>query len=397
MKGEYGLTPRDQSQLFQNRGNLESTLDRYFNTRRLMSSRGQDVSHYDVIIPREMGVFKQQQERLRITEIEQARKKQQEQEEFDRLNPNRMEDLKKAVDEYIAWNKRKERMEEAKAELWRRFPRDAWKLLSKHEPDEALKLAEEQEIDRKRVEVEMEQRMKEAEDSRTKEAAMKKAVADLSNIFEYKFDIAEKKEGKNEEKGMPQDATGLSKHLINIAARKLTSKEVQELRKEYWTAEGNKGKQSRSDRKGGAHPASVSSLAKKYGISYQSTNGIIVRKVYYDLPLAEGEPEENLKKLNTTEYKVQARAKKLGLETIIGKGGRIALKPEDATRLQQQKMEQKKLRAKAKAEADPEAFKAKNEAMVAKIKATKAANKAKKEEATRAAGQSNAAAGAGGY
>lgn len=382
LKGEYGLRPRDQSQLFQNRGDLESTVDRYFNTRRLMTRRGQDVSHYDKLIPREMGVFRQQQERLRLHEIEQARKKQLEREEFDRLNPNFMEETRKAAEEWVAWNKRRDRMDEAKAELWRRFPRDAWKLLTKHEPDVALKLAEEEEVDRKRVEDEREQRMKELEESRTKEAAMKKAVADLSNIFEYKFDITEKKNDEEREKGAFPEATGLSKHTVNIANRKLTSQEAQEIRKEYWTAEGNKAK-------GGVnpHPASVSNLAKKYNTTIASMSKLINRRVYYDLPLAEGEPEENLKQLNETEYRVKQRAKKLGLETIIGKGGRLALKTEDATRLRDEAREKSKMKREAKAAADPEAEAARKKKISDNIKAAKAKAKAAKAE------QSNAAAG----
>jgi hypothetical protein len=119
------------------------------------------------------------------------------------------------------------------------------------------------------------------------------------------------------------EATGLGAHKFygeRNRNSKLNIAEVNEIRRRYWV---NKETQT--------------ALAKEYGVAEPTVNNLIKRETWSFLPQAEGEPDEVLKALNATDKNVIARAKKLGVEPVRNKIGRLALPPEVVLRLKAEK------------------------------------------------------------
>ena len=143
--------------------------------------------------------------------------------------------------------------------------------------------------------------------AKAREEAMAGAAVDLSRVFG---------EGKREEKGRLEalDATGLGTHHAVGEAHpkaKLTDALVQQLRREYWASDRNRG--------------DVKAMKAKYGIAKGTMQSVIYRQSWVHLPRVEGEPEENLKRLSGAEARVAKKAKELGVEPVRNELGRIAL------------------------------------------------------------------------
>lgn len=165
--------------------------------------------------------------------------------------------------------------------------------------------------------------------AKAREEAMAKSVVDFSQVFG---------EGKNEERKRLDalDATGHGTHHAVGEAHpraKLTDALAQQLRREYWASDRNKGE--------------VKPMQVKYGISKGSFNAVISRASWVHLPRVEGEPEENLKRLSKSETRVAKKAKEQGVEPVRNKLGRLALPADAVAKLRAEKIA-KSLATKAK-------------------------------------------------
>jgi len=93
---------------------------------------------------------------------------------------------------------------------------------------------------------------------------------------------------------------------------KLTNAQATEIRRRWWV---NKEPQI--------------ALAREYGVADPTINNVIKRETWSHLPQVEGEPDEIFNAPNATDKNVLAKAKKLGIEPVRNKIGRLAL-PADA-------------------------------------------------------------------
>ena len=185
----------------------------------------------------------------------------------------------------------------------------------------ALALHQKQVKEREEHAREVEKAREEQGFAKAREEAMAAAAVDLSQLFG-----AGKK--ADTERLQALDYTGLGVHHVigeKHPKAKLTDALVQQLRREYWTSDRNKG--------------DVKPMREKYGIAKPTFDSVISRSTWVHLPLVEGEPEENLKRLSKAEMRVAKKAKEMGVEPVRNKLGRLAL-PADVV---------VKLRAEAKA------------------------------------------------
>lgn len=394
MRGEFGLEPTPSYGPYV-ANDLESTLDRYFRRMRVDKFAGKDVRHYERTLPSEMSRVRD------ILEGDRDYQRYRAQLEAEGEDMGYMPETRRDYEYELQNEFDMETSVEDMERLYRRYPRDADELLKKAKGDarDAERLGEELDAKRKQED---------------KERTMRGAIADLSNIYEFTNTTPETK-------GLPKKGealfTGLGVHKINRALRAFSDEEAQAIRKQYWMGTDNKGRTTK--RGENASPDTITSIAKKYSQLHGHTirigiiSDIIQRRKYHELPLAEGEPVENLKKLTGREEQTIAQAKKLGVPIIVGKGGKYAMDPEVALQIKKDRAKALADARKAKADADPEAYKAAVAAKAAKALATKAAKAAAdpeaaaerkkkqgekvkagkaKAKAARGAGQSNAAA-----
>jgi hypothetical protein len=404
MRGHYGIpheSIHDHRSLVSRRGDIEDTLDRYFGMRRHDMKMGRHTTHYDRILPNELSVARGHLER-RVKE---------EREDVER-------------DERY--------QEQSKSELMRAFPREAQELLAGRKPGEALAIAKfrmkKQEEKKKQDEIDFlkeQERLRELEAEKTtlefeamfersreiqrmKDEQRVKALAltlkDQSHIYQLvepqPIEVPINEGPAEEPKGpvviaQPTMGTGRSKHIIGSQRRRFTDEEVQAIRSEYWTASGNK-KGVKRERNKASIPHSIRDIADRFGVVTSVIFNIIERSYYYYLPLAEGEPEENLQKPTAAEIKLKKDAAKRGITLEIGSGGRLAL-PMDIVAKKKIETSKKMSEVKKKGfqkmrEEEPEKYKEVQQNRLAGKK------KNKKQESAEAGAseRSNAAAG-GGY
>ena len=166
-------------------------------------------------------------------------------------------------------------------------------------------------------------------------------------------------------------STGYGVHKVigeGNASHKLTVKEVQEIRTDWWSRPHIRG-QSMGD--------GLIEVGEKYGVSPSTINSLLQRKSWYNLPFIEGEPTEE--RLNVNEKRlVKIFKEKYGgtrEQMVRNKQGRLALPPEIALKEKAEASE----KAKAKrTELTEEERKEKNRITNEKRQATKKANKEKK-------------------
>jgi len=161
----------------------------------------------------------------------------------------------------------------------------------------------------------------EVENQRIKAMFQPKIVEDRSNIFQT-GDLTIKKPALD-----LIETTGIGVHA-NYGERhskaKLTNEKATEIRRRVWV---NKEKQN--------------ALAKEYGVAEPTINNVISRESWSHLPQVEGEPDDVFKSPNSTEKNVIALAKKLGIEPIRNKIGRLSLPPEVVLQMRMKKKDAK--------------------------------------------------------
>jgi hypothetical protein len=165
--------------------------------------------------------------------------------------------------------------------------------------------------------------------AKAREEAMAKSVVDFSQVFGA--GVKEERERLD-----ALDATGLGTHHAvgeKHPKAKINDAIAQQLRREYWASDRNRG--------------DVKAMQAKYGISRGTLRAVIERATWVHLPRVEGEPEENLKRLSKSEVRVAKKAKEEGVEPVRNKLGRLALPADVVTKLRAEKIA-KSLATKAK-------------------------------------------------
>ena len=275
-------------------GTMGAKLDQYFSNYHKLKERGDDVSHYERMLPKEVEI--------------QA----------------------KHFAQHLANKAREQEITPEVAEMMERFMRDVPEMVA-HIRASHERLAHERAVEKAREEQGF---------AKAREEAMASSVVDLSRVFGERH--GEKHTGSEGR----VEATGLGMHQAvgeQSVRAKLTDEIAQQIRREYWASGEPKGVGGG----GVVREAGFGTLANRYGISKAAISYVIHRRTWVHLPRVEGEPEENLKKLSETERRVVKKAKEQGVEPERNKLGRLALPPDVVVKLRAEGIE-KRVATKAK-------------------------------------------------
>ena len=273
-------------------GTMGAKLDQYFSNYHKLKERGDDVSHYESMLPKEVEI--------------QA----------------------KHFAQHLARKAREQEITPEVAEMMERFMRDVPEMVA-HIRASNERFAHERAVEKAREEQGF---------AKAREEAMASSVVDLSQVF------GERQQQAGGGKSDFLKATGLGMHAQygqEHAKAKLNDASVQQLRREYWASGGDKRGTFHGERQEGTY----THLAEKYGIKPSTAVHAIKRESWMHLPLVEGEPEENLKKLSIQEHKIVRKAKELGVEPVRNKLGRLALPADVVAKLRAEAKEKKATKA----------------------------------------------------
>lgn len=141
---------------------------------------------------------------------------------------------------------------------------------------------------------------------------VEKGLLDRSDVF-----AKDKTKGEFKSEGM--ETTGVGAHIQygeKHSKAKLTNADANTIRALYWSKQ----------------ETNLAKIAEKYKVAEPTIWKLLKRNTWSHLPQAEGEPDENYKARNQTDDKVLKRAKKLGVEPVANKIGRLRL-PDEALKL----------------------------------------------------------------
>ena len=261
-------------------GTMGAKLDQYFVNYHILKERGEDVSHYESSLPKEV-------------------------------------DIKtKHFAQHLANKAKEQEITPEVAEMVERFMRDVPEMVA-HIRASHERFAHERAVEKAREEQGF---------AKAREEAMASSVVDLSRVFGERHG---ERHGGTEGR---VEATGLGMHQAvgeQSVRAKLTDETAQQIRREYWASGEPKG----TGGGGVVREAGLASLGKKYGVSKTAILFVLRRRTWVHLPRVEGEPEENLKGLSETERRVAKKAKALGVEPVRSELGRIALPPDVVVKL----------------------------------------------------------------
>lgn len=282
-------------------GKTGAKLDDYFVIYHRKKERGEDVSHYESLLPKEV-------------------------------------DIKTKHFAQHLLNKAKEReITPEEAEDMERFMRAVPEILA-HIKASHERAAHEREVEKAREEQGF---------AKAREDAMAKSVVDLSRVFGSGGGGGGGGEDMLKATGLGIHHTFGEKH----AAAKLNDEIVQQIRREYWASGGQE--RLRAGRKVGGKrgehaEGTFIALAKKYGVASSTLTHAVRRSTWVHLPRVEGEPEENLKQWSLQEKNIVKKAKALGVEPVRSELGRLALPADAVAKLRAEGLEKQKATKAAK-------------------------------------------------
>jgi len=267
-------------------GTMGAKLDQYFVNYHILKERGENVSHYESSLPKEV-------------------------------------DIKtKHFAQHLANKAKEQEITPEVAEMVERFMRDVPEMVA-HIRASHERFAHERAVEKAREEQGF---------AKAREEAMASSVVDLSQVFGERQKVNQIGEDMLK-------ATGLGIHLAvgeKHAAAKLNDELVQQIRREYWASGGQerlRRGRTAGMKKGEHAEGTFIELAKKYGVAGSTLTHAVRRSTWVHLPRVEGEPEENLKQLSLQEKQIMKKAKALGVEPVRSELGRLALPPDVVAKL----------------------------------------------------------------